>query len=93
MRGGTVYIARVAAAFSQLGNALLGGHNNMTISARVYVHSRLHGGGWERVRRVVDGVFFWQQGHCRRSWHADVEWSVDVVQLDRMIDLVDPERR
>lgn len=79
------YFVRVAAAVSQLVNALLGGHNNMTLSARTHLKSRLHGGVWEQLRRAINALFFWQGDHCRRSWQGDVEWSAEVVELDRLI--------
>lgn len=63
------YLLGIFAAISQLFNAALGGHPNMTISARA--HCSQQDSVWAVARKVVNAVFFWQVDHCRQSWEQD----------------------
>lgn len=51
------YFARVFNAWSQLGNAVLGGEPNESISGRA------HRRGWG-VRHAINLAFWWQVDHC-----------------------------
>lgn len=49
-------------------NALLGGAIDETLSSRAH---RMRGKGqkyWGWAADAIDLLFFWQDGHCRRSW-------------------------
>ena len=43
-----------------------------TLSARAW-REHLKSPGWNRVRKVVDAIFFWQKGHCELAFHAERE--------------------
>ena len=59
-------------AFDQMVNTLIpGGWADETISARAYRNSANGHRGWHRAMRVIDGIFFWQQEHCRGSYRAE----------------------
>lgn len=47
-----------------------GGWADETLSARAY-RSSADSKRWETVRRVIDGVFFWQDGHCRDAYEGE----------------------
>lgn len=59
-------------AVDQLFNVLFGGWADETLSARSYrlsPESRF----WRMTMKVIDGIFFWQDHHCRSAWISEVE--------------------
>ena len=62
---------QIAIALDQLRNTLCGGWADETLSSRTW---RLSGSskGWHTMRRVIDAVFFWQDGHCEASYQSEV---------------------
>ena len=73
------YLLRVLAWLSQGVNCiLLGGHHDVTVSARAYLN-RKRSRGWYAAYRALNAVFFWQDDHCRDSWLADVIWANEVL--------------
>ena len=65
------YAWNVLEAVSQLGNALLGGNPNITISASAYLNR--HKRPW--LYRAINRLFFWQEDHCRDSWVNDIVFA------------------
>jgi hypothetical protein len=64
-------LREVAVAFDQLANAVLGGYCTETISSRCW---RLRDyRPYSTMRRVIDVAFFWQPGHCKASYEAQVQ--------------------
>lgn len=60
---------QVLIAVDQLGNALLGGWADETISSRCWrLRARQP---YTFFRAVIDGFFFWQAEHCRQSFEAE----------------------
>lgn len=60
----------VAIAVDQLANAILGGYASESISARCW---RLRDyRPYKTMRAVIDRIFFWQPGHCKASYEAQV---------------------
>lgn len=58
---------QVLIAIDQLGNALLGGWADETLSARAW---RLrHDLPW--LWRLIDALFFWDAEHCRMSYESE----------------------
>lgn len=72
MRDG--YLKRVLLGFDQLGNTILGGHEDETISSRVG-RAALAGKKWGRLcEALLDRLFVMagdEPNHCRRS----IEWD------------------
>jgi hypothetical protein len=65
---------QVLIAVDQLVNALLGGMADETLSARAWRCEQVEGSrAWGAARRGVDVLFFWQPGHCRAAWLAEIE--------------------
>lgn len=61
---------QVLIALDQLGNALLGGHADETVSARAW---RLRARApWGAVRWMIDWIFFWEAGHCEAAWRSEL---------------------
>lgn len=56
------YPMRVAIAFDQLANTVRGGQPDETLSA--WAH-RLHLKGRSGWRNLINGLFWWQEDHCR----------------------------
>lgn len=77
------YWVRVAAAASQLLNALAGGHNDMTVSARAHVQTHLGPRARiaRRIRAVINAAFFLGADHCRASWQRDEKWVAEVEEI------------
>ena len=77
-----VQLARIAAWLSQGVNCiLLGGHHDVTVSARAYLN-RERSRVWYAAYRALNAVFFWQADHCRDSWLADVAWAKEILEFE-----------
>ncbi len=67
------YIWAVFIGLDQLGNALAGGHPDMTVSARLgYLRYARSGRWWGPARKMVDWAFYPVDGvgHCGTSFRA-----------------------
>lgn len=58
------YLLNILIAIDQLGNTLLGGDPDETLSSRA---AKWH----PAAARVINVIFFWQPNHCRESLEAD----------------------
>lgn len=56
-------------AVDQVFNTLLGGMADETLSARAYRQRDKH--PWRM--KIIDSLFFWEDGHCYKSWLSEVE--------------------
>jgi len=65
------YGKRTLIAVDQLINTLLGGWPDETLSSRCYRWARDGVRAWPR--KLVDGLFFWQRGHCKSSYESERE--------------------
>lgn len=67
------YFMRIAIAFDQLANALIGGWPDETLSA--YAHRMREKGQpyWGWTASAIDKLFFWQTGHCAAAHEAEVK--------------------
>ena len=65
---------QVLIAADQLLNSLVGGWADETFSARCW-RLRERGRGWAFLRWLVDGVFFWEREHCRKSYESEL-WGL-----------------
>lgn len=79
----TRYFKGVVAWLSQGINCiLLGGHHDMTVSARCYVEYQLNKNGrWVDPYKAINTVFFWQDDHCFESFLEDVGFAEEVLKL------------
>lgn len=60
---------QVLIAADQLGNALLGGWADETLSSRAWrCRSRQP---WKTLQPVIDGLFFFEAEHCRQSFESE----------------------
>ena len=57
-------------ALDQAINTLFGGYPDETISARSW-RCREHKVWW-LARKAIDGLFFWQQQHCRAAYLSEL---------------------
>lgn len=65
-------LLQIAIAVDQLGNAVIGGWADETISARAW--RQRHKKRWRFAMRVIDAAFslFGQQDHCRLAYEAEI---------------------
>lgn len=63
---------QIMLAVDQLCNTLCGGWADETLSSRAW-RLRRSGTGWGLFRRLIDALFFWQQGHCEASYRSELE--------------------
>ncbi|WP_310601217.1 hypothetical protein [Desulfobulbus sp.] len=56
-------------ASDQLVNAIAGGWPDETISSRAWRWDKDGVRHWPR--RVIDALFFWDEGHCRESFESE----------------------
>lgn len=64
------YSKQLLIAFDQLGNTLLAGYADETLSARAY-RSQYKKRRWKFLRKVIDGIFFWEDEHCFNSYLSE----------------------
>lgn len=62
-------VGQVLIALDQLGNAILGGWADETISARCWRLRAEQPYSW--LRPAIDGIFFWQQQHCLGAYISE----------------------
>ncbi len=65
-------ILQIMIAFDQLINTILGGMADETISSRAH-RNRFKNWRWRFMRRLIDGLFFWQKDHCHQSYLAELD--------------------
>jgi hypothetical protein len=65
------YMLQILVAVDQLGNAMLGGWADETLSSRAY--RQRHKTRWTIAMNVIDTIFFWQDSHCYLAYLAEVE--------------------
>lgn len=63
------YIKNVMIAIDQLLNAVGGGYCDETLSSRAYRWDVDGVRKWPR--RLIDRLFFWEEGHCRESYRSE----------------------
>lgn len=63
-------LREVTVAVDQLANAICGGYASETISARCWRLRNYR--PYSIMLPVIDGIFFWQPGHCKASYTAQV---------------------
>lgn len=64
------YLLNILIAFDQLVNTILTGYPDETLSARAYRLDIERNRKWPRV--IIDGLFFWQNGHCEQAYIAEL---------------------
>lgn len=62
-------LRRIILALDQLGNALIGGYEDETLSARAWRNR--HRRSWGAARKVIDTIFFWDGDHCRGAYEYE----------------------
>ena len=77
------YFHHLLVSLSQLANTLMGGHPDMTISSAAWVRSQT--GQGDRVRALMDALFWWEEGHCQESFERDVRFASRVFHWQRQI--------
>lgn len=69
---------QLAIAFDQFAGTLVGlflskgAWADETLSARAWREGDASK-GWRRFRKLVDGIFFWQDEHCKRAYRSEQE--------------------
>ena len=65
------YFHQLVIAVDQLFNAVLAGWADETLSSRAYRCRDVR--KWRIIMRVIDSLFFWQDGHCKRAYLYELE--------------------
>lgn len=63
-------LKQVLIAIDQLLNTLLGGYADETLSSRAWRHYIDGSRKWPKI--LIDGLFFWQNEHCRSSYESEI---------------------
>mgnify|MGYP006899749268 CR=1 FL=1 len=65
-------LEQMAIAFDQFINTVFGGWADETISSRAY---RVQGksGKFAKLRKLIDGLFFWQEAHCQSAYESELQ--------------------
>lgn len=68
------YLYHLAIALDQLLNAALGGYADETLSSRTYRRASIADAKprWRVAHKLIDGLFFWQADHCKKSYEMEV---------------------
>lgn len=64
------YVQQVLIAVDQLGNALLGGWADETLSSRTYRQNSKK--RWKIMEKIINFLFFFQPDHCRKAYEAEI---------------------
>lgn len=65
------YIKNLLIGIDQVFNVILLGAPDETLSSRTF---RLRRTGFGRIAyKVINGIFFWQQDHCREAFESEVK--------------------
>lgn len=68
----SAYLLNLLIAIDQLINALIGGFPDETLSSCAWRMEQKGQRYWGWTRRAIDMLFFWQDGHCRLSYEAEL---------------------
>lgn len=87
------YLWALAISFDQLGNALAGGHPDVTISARIGRGAALGlrpAWWWKAARWCVDWAFKpYEDNHCHGAYYGHQQWDVpDKIRRGNDVGLV-----
>lgn len=63
------YIIQNLIAIDQLINTIFGGYADETLSAKA--HRCQDKWNWNLLRRIANGLFFWQEDHCLWSYKIE----------------------
>jgi len=63
------WLEQTVIAIDQLANAIIGGMADETLSARS--HRNKHKTGWNRFRKVLNLMFFWQEDHAAEAFASE----------------------
>jgi hypothetical protein len=63
------WLLQILIAIDQLGNALLNGYADETLSSRAH---RWDLAGHSLPRRVINILFFWQENHCQGAYYDEL---------------------
>jgi len=77
------YFHHIFVSLSQLTNTVMGGHPDMTISSAAWVKSQT--GQGDKVRAMMDTLFWWDADHCKESFERDVKFASRVFHWQRQI--------
>ena len=65
------YPMKVGVALTQLLNAFFGGYPDESTSSRAWRQRAKP--FWYYMLRIIDGIFFWEQDHCRHAWESEMQ--------------------
>ena len=66
-----LWLLNIAIALDQLVNVLMAGAPDETLSSRAH-RMRVKGHRyWGWTANAIDGIFFWQRGHCEAAYKAE----------------------
>lgn len=65
------WLLQILIGLDQLGNTLLGGWADETISARAY--RQRHKLRWRIAEWFINALFFFQLDHCRKAFEAELD--------------------
>ena len=66
------YLWNLLIALDQLGNTLLAGYPDETLSARTYRKAKAGQWFWRALRRAIDLAFRWEsKSHCAESYESE----------------------
>lgn len=66
------WLLQLLIGFDQLANALVGGYADETLSSRAHRMREKGQPYWRWTAGMIDGLFFWQQGHCKRAFESEL---------------------
>ena len=67
-----VWLWNLLIAVDQLGNAVLAGSPDETLSARTHRKAQAGQKFWRALRWVIDRIFFFDRDHCRTSYENEL---------------------
>ena len=68
-----MYLQNLAIGFDQMLNTLLAGSPDESLSSRAHRQRTKGQRYWGWTADAIDKLFFWQTGHCEKSWLQEVK--------------------
>lgn len=66
-----LYLMHIAIAVDQFFTTLIGGYPDETLSSYAYRMELQKAPIGKYVRPFIDGLFFWQEDHCKTAWESE----------------------
>lgn len=73
------YLSNLGTCTSQVCNTVIGGNPDVSLSARAFLSAQRSARA-ATIERLINGLFFFEPDHCRRSFERDVSHARETLE-------------